>query len=71
MCTKFCAQKLSSFFSSAEATGSINIAKLLDHEQEHSFNLTIRAIDDGIPKRLSSTTTVHITVIDVNDNKPR
>ena len=52
-------------------TGLINIAKLLDHEQAHWFNLSIQATDNGKPSGLKSTATVRIRIIDVNDNKPR
>ncbi|XP_065063594.1 protocadherin Fat 4-like isoform X2 [Rhopilema esculentum] len=52
-------------------TGIIRIAKLLDHESVHDFNLTVFATDNGSPAALSSASFVLIKVLDVNDNKPR
>eukprot|EP00794_Sanderia_malayensis_P011813 gene11813-13037_t len=59
------------YFYIGRTTGSINIAKSLDYESVPSFNLSIRATDDGTPMKLSSAALVRITVIDVNDNIPR
>ena len=41
----------------------------LDREQQETHNLTVIAIDMGIPP-LSGSTQVHITVLDINDSPP-
>lgn len=52
-----------------EATGSIMLAKMLDHEKTANYNLTVSVSDSGVPP-LSSTALVDVTVQDVNDNTP-
>ena len=52
-------------------SGIITTAKLLDHEHQDFYNLTIKAEDAGSPVKLSSHANVLIHVTDVNDNKPR
>ncbi|XP_015246288.1 PREDICTED: protocadherin-23 [Cyprinodon variegatus] len=42
---------------------------LLDREITHSYKLILQAVDRGKPP-LSSTTTVRVQVVDVNDNSP-
>ena len=53
---------------SIDANGQIKVANsaALDFETNPTFNLTIEATDDGIPS-LSDTTTVTISLNDVND----
>ncbi|XP_065195549.1 protocadherin Fat 4-like isoform X1 [Sycon ciliatum] len=51
-------------------TGELQTKKLLDHEMVGSYTLTIQAQDGGTP-RMNSTTTVVVTVDDVNDNPPK
>ncbi len=51
------------------STGSITVQKLLDYENATTFTITVLARDNGIPQR-SSTVTVNLRVIDVNDNPP-
>ncbi|XP_076020947.1 protocadherin beta-15-like [Genypterus blacodes] len=43
--------------------------KELDREKEHDLNLEVVAADGGNPHR-SGTATVHVTVLDANDNAP-
>jgi len=50
-------------------TGLVTLAKPLDREERASYNLTVRATDSGSP-RLSSETTLRVTVLDVNDSPP-
>ncbi|XP_048088332.1 protocadherin beta-16-like isoform X22 [Alosa alosa] len=41
----------------------------LDREHISDYNITITAVDDGVPP-LSSSKTIHLSVSDVNDNPP-
>ena len=50
--------------------GSLILAGQLDREKVDSYEIKIRAIDNGIPEPKSSTATVFITIADVNDNSP-
>jgi len=52
-----------------ENSGIVSLAKALDREAQASFNLTIRATDEGAPRR-SSTSYLIISVLDINDNPP-
>nr|XP_006996161.2 protocadherin beta-8-like [Peromyscus maniculatus bairdii] len=44
--------------------------KALDREEQPELTLTLTAVDGGSPPR-SGTTTVHIEVVDINDNAPQ
>ncbi|XP_046739792.1 cadherin-related tumor suppressor [Diprion similis] len=50
-------------------TGDIETAKLLDRETVPNYELIVGAIDTGLPPQ-TGTTTVHIDLLDVNDNGP-
>ncbi|KAG7484455.1 hypothetical protein MATL_G00049540 [Megalops atlanticus] len=52
------------------SSGVLSTSKPLDRESRHSYTLTVVAQDHGAPP-LSSTATVEVTVLDVNDNSPR
>ncbi|XP_020292424.1 cadherin-related tumor suppressor-like, partial [Pseudomyrmex gracilis] len=54
-----------------EATGQISLVKELDRETSDTYVLTVVAHDAGLETRLSSSATVHIDVLDENDNTPR
>ena len=51
-------------------TGVLETNRLLDRENQSSYNLTITASDNGKPP-LSSSIEVRIDVLDLNDNKPK
>lgn len=51
-------------------TGEIYTNTRLDREDISSYELTVEAIDQGVPQ-LSGTATVIVTVLDKNDNPPR
>ncbi|KAK7479931.1 hypothetical protein BaRGS_00028839, partial [Batillaria attramentaria] len=57
-------------FSINSMTGQIFLMDPLDYETDTKYSLTVRAEDQGTTKR-RQTATVHIQVIDVNDNAPR
>ncbi|XP_053734384.1 protocadherin beta-16-like [Synchiropus splendidus] len=45
------------------------LVKELDREKESELNLILTALDGGSPQR-SGTATIHVTVLDANDNAP-
>lgn len=49
--------------------GHIYISEKLDREKTETYNMEIIAKDGGVPSK-TSTTTLRVTVIDVNDNNP-
>lgn len=50
-------------------SGIITLAKTLDRETQETYNLTVKAVDQGLPQ-LWSHATVTVQVLDVNDNPP-
>uniref|UniRef100_A0A667YH43 FAT atypical cadherin 2 n=1 Tax=Myripristis murdjan TaxID=586833 RepID=A0A667YH43_9TELE len=53
------------------STGVLTLEKELDFERWPSYNLTVRAVDHGLPRSLSSSCFVEIEVLDVNENLHR
>ncbi|XP_075054561.1 protocadherin-16 [Mixophyes fleayi] len=51
------------------STGALSVVRALDREEMPGYNLTLVAMDHGSP-RLSSTQTLSINVLDVNDETP-
>ncbi|XP_056456334.1 protocadherin Fat 2 [Gadus chalcogrammus] len=58
----------SGIFNLDASTGSLTLEKELDFERRPSYNLTVRAVDHGLPRSLSSSCFVEIQVLDVNEN---
>nr|XP_057914890.1 protocadherin Fat 2 [Doryrhamphus excisus] len=58
----------SGIFQLDASTGALTLEKELDFERRPSYNLTIRAVDHGLPRSLSSSCFVEIEVLDVNEN---
>lgn len=52
-----------------DKTGIVRLKRPLDRENESYYNLTVQAVDHGVPP-LSSTVLLSVTVLDVNDNPP-
>ncbi|XP_020495326.2 protocadherin-23 [Labrus bergylta] len=50
-------------------TGAVSTTQLLDREERQNYTLTIQARDYG-PKPLSSSTQLHLLLLDQNDNIP-
>lgn len=50
-------------------TGHIYSMRSLDHEQLNAFRIEVQAQDAGVPPQTTSVT-VHVFVVDVNDNAP-
>ena len=50
-------------------SGVIELRKQLDRETTEMYSLIVLAADQGSPS-LSSTATVNVTVLDINDNAP-
>lgn len=50
-------------------SGIVTLAKPLDREEKDLYNLTVQAVDQGIPK-MFSTVFLIVNVQDVNDNPP-
>jgi len=56
-------------FTVNSTTGDVYIAEMLDYENIQRYNITVVATDGGTPP-LSSSATLIIDVIDINDNSP-
>ncbi|KAM9356569.1 protocadherin gamma-C5-like isoform 1-T1 [Symphorus nematophorus] len=50
-------------------TGHIYSMRSLDHEQLNAFRIEVQARDAGVPPRTANVT-VHVFVVDMNDNAP-
>ncbi|KAM6924058.1 protocadherin gamma-C5-like isoform 4-T4 [Xenentodon cancila] len=50
-------------------SGHIYSMRSLDHEQLNAFRIEVQARDSGVPPRTTNIT-VHVFVVDVNDNAP-
>ncbi|KAI4457764.1 fat atypical cadherin-related [Holotrichia oblita] len=50
-------------------TGDLLVSNKIDHEVYNWINMTVKAIDSGIPPRYSRTE-VYIQILDENDNNP-
>ncbi|XP_045444888.1 protocadherin Fat 1 isoform X1 [Pipistrellus kuhlii] len=57
-------------FSIQESSGIIQLEKPLDRELQAVYTLTVKAVDQGVPRRLTATGTVVVSVLDINDNPP-
>ena len=57
-------------FSLNSVSGALTLTKNLDREMISSFSLAVRARDRGTPRTRQDTTTISVTVTDVNDNAP-
>lgn len=63
-------QEGSEFFSIHNKTGEIKVVGRLDYEERPMYNITVVAVDSGVPQ-LSSTATIMVSLVNVNDNNPR
>ncbi|KAM9319940.1 protocadherin-20 [Gastrophryne carolinensis] len=59
-----------SYFAIDKQTGILTVSTMLDREEKEKYRFTVKARDSGSPPR-ESVATVHITVLDKNDNSPR
>uniref|UniRef100_A0A803JGS4 Protocadherin 20 n=1 Tax=Xenopus tropicalis TaxID=8364 RepID=A0A803JGS4_XENTR len=59
-----------SYFTLDSVTGILSVSTILDREEKEKYRFTVKARDAGFPSR-ESVATVHITVLDKNDNNPR
>ncbi|XP_055003987.1 protocadherin Fat 3a isoform X1 [Boleophthalmus pectinirostris] len=57
-------------FSIEKSSGIVVLERVLDREVQSSYQITVRASDQGTPRPLSSLVNVTITVLDINDNPP-
>lgn len=57
------------YFKMDAESGIITLAKTLDRETQETYNLTVKAVDQGLPQ-LWSHAAVTVQVLDVNDNPP-
>lgn len=53
------------------STGGLTLERELDFERRPVYNLTVRAVDHGLPRSLSSSCFIEIQVLDVNENLHR
>lgn len=58
-------------FEISPLTGVFSVNGELDREREDKYILTVVARDNGQDKKLSSSVSVEVQVLDVNDNAPR
>ncbi|XP_069022569.1 protocadherin Fat 3a isoform X6 [Embiotoca jacksoni] len=58
------------FFSIDESSGIVVLERILDREVQPTYQITVRASDQGSPLPLFSLVNVTITVLDINDNPP-
>ncbi|XP_034739835.1 protocadherin Fat 2 isoform X1 [Etheostoma cragini] len=61
----------SGIFNLDSNTGALVLERELDFERRQTYNLTVRAVDHGHPRSLSSSCFVEIQVLDVNENLHR
>ncbi|XP_069388159.1 protocadherin Fat 2 [Paralichthys olivaceus] len=61
----------SEIFHLNSSTGALTLERELDFEKRSSYNLTVWAVDHGLPRSLSSSCFVEIQVLDVNENLHR
>lgn len=52
-------------------TGCLTLERELDFEKQQVYNLTVRAVDHGKPRSLSSSCFIEVEVLDVNENLNR
>ncbi|XP_076876271.1 protocadherin-16 [Brachyhypopomus gauderio] len=57
-------------FQMESSSGALSTSRPLDREKRHGYSLEVVAQDHGTPP-LSSTATIEVTVLDVNDNSPK
>lgn len=50
--------------------GTLYVAQRLDRESKDRFELIVEAVDRGMPTPRTSSTVVHVKVLDNNDNAP-
>ncbi|CAL8331130.1 unnamed protein product [Lota lota] len=62
-------ESLGARFTIDALTGAVSSTEVLDREEQGFYTLTIRATDGG-PHPLSSTTQLHVHLLDENDNSP-
>ena len=53
-----------------DVTGQVSLSRHLDRESTPLYKLTVAASDIGSPEPLSATTTLSVSILDENDNKP-
>ncbi|XP_055033747.2 protocadherin Fat 2 [Misgurnus anguillicaudatus] len=53
------------------STGCLTLEHELDFEKQQFYNLTVRAVDHGKPRSLSSSCFIEVEVLDVNENLNR
>ncbi|XP_037975546.2 cadherin-89D isoform X2 [Plutella xylostella] len=58
-------------FEISPQSGVFSVNGELDREREEKYTLTVVAKDNGPDKKLSSSVTVEVQVLDVNDNAPK
>jgi len=56
-------------FSVDNKTGEIRVAGRVDYEESPVYNVTVVAVDSGVPQR-SSTATIMFSLTPINDNNP-
>lgn len=60
----------STLFGIVPETGELQVTEPLNYEMQDQYELVIQTNDLTVPKHFSTTSTVAIFVLDVNDNAP-
>lgn len=50
--------------------GTLYVAQILDRETKDRYELVVKAVDGGLPMARTSSTVIHVKVLDDNDNAP-
>src|SRR4051812_1291251 len=59
----------SELFSIDNKTGEVKVKGRLDYERQPAYNVTVVAVDSGVPQ-LSATATIMVSLVNDNDNDP-
>jgi len=63
--------ELTELFAIEPTSGELFLRGQLDRERRGEYALIVVASDNGVPQRLESNMSVHVRVVDVNDNTPQ
>ncbi|XP_075131456.1 protocadherin gamma-C5-like [Leptodactylus fuscus] len=62
-------EDITNIFSLDDKTGEIRLKGLLDYEKHHSYEISVKALDHGVPE-MEGHCVIQVDIEDVNDNAP-